>query len=98
MRASFLTTERNGSEMYAASMRPATSAAGIAAYGNSMNFTEDASPPFWSIQARGLYSASVPSPGTASTLPLRSFAARIGELAPTTNPATGADDVQTAAG
>jgi hypothetical protein len=50
-----------------------------------MNFTDDASPQFLSIHAREAYSVPVPSPGTAMTFPVRSFALRIGELASTVN-------------
>src|SRR5476651_227 len=79
-------------------MRPAVMAAGIVAYGISMNFTAVSSPPFWSIQARGLYSASVANPGTAITLPARSLAVLIGEFVWTTSAAVGVADVQIAAG
>ena len=63
-----------------------------------MNLTLVASPPFRSIQARGLYSASVASPGIAITLPARSFAFLTAELVSTTSPAVGAADVHSAAG
>src|SRR5580658_7141299 len=92
-----LTVPRNvsvGSSTCAASTRPEVTAAPIALYGNSRNLVVELSPPFLSIHVRTAISAKPWRIATATVLPPKSVAARMGDDWATTSPLLGALDCQ----